>query len=467
MLWPFITTGLVVVCCHPVMVLEGSSDPTGLFGLIGCSFGVVLLTLALLRARLGARLSDGAALVLCAVPLLVGLALGEVPVPLDLPGYDGLLEDAFLAHRFEAWTIVDLRSLGALGSLALLVAELVVWCRFGSGSSSRSSIGRGLLLAIPFQLGWLAQLHADYVEPLTLNFLVPALALVLIPLSLVRGGSRTARLLVGLSFATFLVSVLEGGRLMQLAFGPHGCGPATDLERLRFHQNEVFGFAFFESFSWAPGLATLLFVRKHKVLVPLVAVALFLGADALAVSRLSRLTDGLSDSRRGDEFIPRGRGVRTGALHLSEFVVLDGDGTVLLRNPLADEDSLGQVLAAHSVEEELRSCWHGPSYESKVRSLSLTLDARLSPAQELALARVARRHGMVAIHFIEGEDNSPPGSPFVLSTHLARLVATTNEGTFFLGRQSVPSDCEVEGSRPTADISGLRWTEEWVLDMPE
>lgn len=259
---------------------------------------------------------------------------------------------------------------------------------------------------------------------------------------------------------------------MRLVLGIHGCGPATDLERLRFHQEELFGHPLFEAFPWAPALgalfASLLLVRKQRVVSALAVVALLVGLDAFAISRLSRLNDTLSDSRRGDEFIPRGRGVRYAtALRLSEFVLLGADGAVLMRNPLADPEALGKLLGENAIVEDSRSCWHGPfSFYTRLPYLTLELDTRLSEAQELQIARIARRSGVVAIHFNEGEDRSEPDSPFVLSTHLARLVAGTSQATFFLGRDSVPPECKPDGLRTSTNIAGLRWHEEWVLELP-
>lgn len=460
--WPIIITTLAVVCLHPfvfrehVLYRDQAVSASGA-DLVLVAFGLALLLLASLRARWGTRLSDGAALLLCGVPFLTGLILGSEPPP--LAPSDGPWA------AYDLWVLVELRALGAVYTLGLLVAELVLSCRFTTGRASGRPIFHGLLLALPFQLGLMVQLNRPDIEVWELNLLVPGLALVLLPLSLVRGGARTARLVVGLALAVFLVSAIDVPELVRASLGPHGCGPASDLERLRFAQEDLFGAAFLEGFTWAPGLlalsATVFTLRKQKVLLTLAVVTLFIGLDALAISRLSRLHDVLSDSRRGDEFVPRGRGARVArALRLSHFVLLGADGALLLRNPLADAESLGKALGAHALEED--ACWL--SCDARLPCLTLELDARLSETQELMIARVARSHGVAAIQFVEGEDRAEPGSPFVLSTHVARMAAGIRQATFFLGRDAVPSACKPGGLRTTTSLEGARWTDAFVLE---
>ena len=461
-IWPYLAIALLVLATNLGVVVYRYVWAEHLPDVLAVSFVAALLLLAGLRARFGSRFPDGVALLLCAVPFLVGVALGGIPKPVDLTWLPfPLTPHEMAAHAFEDFT--EPRPAGAAASLALVIAELVLWCRFSAGRPLASSVPIGLLLALPFQIPWLAQLSAGFFWPLSMPALVPGLALVLLPLSLARGGSRTGQVIIGLAFATFFVSVLQHQQLSRDVLGGTNCGPATRLQRLDGGELEYFGSVFLSSFPWAPGLAALLVAgavlgSRKRLLGPLLAVALVLCLDAAAIARLQE------PGEASDDFIPRGGiGEARNVLKLSERVLLDDGGKVLLRNPMLDEGSLAMALLAHSIVGRPQSCWGEQSVS--VRLSTLTLDARLSAAHELDIARIARGVGIAVITVVEGEDRSPAGSPLLLRTHLRRITATMNSSDFFL-RGDATEGCRIEKKSSRMSLSGNVWGEGWLLELP-
>lgn len=448
----------------PLLVYFGEASRSTL--VIIASFVAALCGIALLRGRTRARLPAGLALLLGGVPFIVGLLVGETASGEWTADLTGLTRHF---PQFAAWGLAEARAYGARFSLALVLAEVVMLCRFGGGRPVPHAWWIGLGLASPFQLVWLGQAHALGLEALwasalgALDLLVPVVALIAIPVSLHRGGAHTGRVLVALACASFMAVVRAGGWMAEGAFGYHGCTPASRFEIFGGVLREVVGFNFLEGFSWAPGLlalcVALMFLSKQRVIVPLGVLAVLVFADAFAVSRLGRLQ---VEPLTAPDFVPRGAG-RKGpdTLRVSQLVVLDQAGTLLLRDPLAMQEKLGEVFRDRA---QTGACWVRPFETRPLRELRVALDDRLLPSQALAIARVARRQGIDAILFVEGEQLSAPGQEYLLSAHLQRLVASSVERKMFLGRDAVPTGCKAGPVAVETRIDGSR-SEPQILDL--
>lgn len=440
--WPYVVTALLVVVFSGPRVFGnfifwGRGEPR--YFALGALFVPLLLVLATLRSRLASRLPDSLALAACSLPFLAALLLA------DSSETDG------------AWVVsgfIDRYALGALFSLGLVLAEVVTLSRFTGGTAS-GGLMRGLLYALPFQLPWIVRAPSkigewfdrEYYWDRFSNFLdwsawppsvwtVPLFALVLIPLSLRRGGSKTPSVMLGLAVATVLVFVQRELEFVNETVHFVGCTPATHFEILEGFIGEL-GFGWLEAIRWGPAVvaaATLVLWRKRAA-AGVAAVTLIFGAHELAIARFDHLIDPLTKSQTAD-FIPRGRG--------TEF-----SATKIGRKLIDDEVALDAWFAEQAPR----------------RRVAVAFDARTTAEQELRVAIIARRNGIQALEVVEGEDRGEAGSRFLLSTHLRRLLAKNGEVTFFLG--AGPRWEKTEGTRSNLSLKGLHRNQNWVLELPE
>lgn len=463
--WPYVVSALFFALCSGVFV-DGMQFPSEPDATLRVAFGATLLVAAAARAHLGSRLPEVVSLTVCLIPFAAGLVLGErVPPTLTGTGDAGL----------EITEVVSWQAMGAKFSLGLVAAELVTWCRFPTGAR-RHGLFTGLMLALPFLAWWVARtfvsaeqfvvsgVHATFCEALqeqrsfVVEPLFGVLALVLVSLAVVRG-ARTVSVLTGLSVASVLLTFIKDAELAWYGFGASGthCSPLTRFEVFELDELMIFGSETFEALFWVPGFISVVVgvvMLRQRPTLALVAVAVAVTGTHLATTaHLARFVD-VPNAKAQRDFIPRGQGRQVNVLRISANSLLDVDGSVLLSAPLGSPEALGRVLASHtSSRRPTVVC--GSGNDERFDLVELALDARLSPSQELAIARAARDAGVVALEIFEGEDRGEPRSPTLLSTQIRRALADVNTRVFLLN--TVSTGCDIEGTRSTMDLTGLRW----------
>lgn len=303
--WPIIASGLGFATLFLCVMRDWREfSYASAYALMGVFF-VALVALAGLRSRWG-QLHGALPVLVCAAPVLLGMVLR----PPDWP-----FEPTELASSgFKVWAEVDLRALGATLSLSLLLAEVLALTRFRSAGRPEWAVATGWLLAMPFQLPWLIPLSGlEFSTEIAAALLCSVIALVALPLSVVRGGSQTARIIVAMAVGQAMVSLMFGHILVDEGFGYHGCGPTPKSVIVAQSVQALYPLALLEQVPWLPGALALLgfsiFVSvPRNVGGPLLAAAVVLVAIPAVIGRTSHLISDDALSPMGTEFQPRGTG---------------------------------------------------------------------------------------------------------------------------------------------------------------
>lgn len=218
----------------------------------------------------------------CCVPWLVT----DFVRVIDAPEFVSSLS---LRDRLQLGLIVELenRAQGAVLAVGLLCAEAFTLARLSSARASRHVVALSLLLVTPFQLEWLHVFDSDLVNEW---FCVPIVAAFIIPLSLRKGGGRTAQVVAVLALASFAAMAVEQAVLAESFAGFNPCTPASRGVVAISWFTGHFPFRWLELAPWSAllSLAIALLVMKpiRAVLAVLVfGVAMYV-VDGIAIVRM-------------------------------------------------------------------------------------------------------------------------------------------------------------------------------------